>query len=95
MGDISPSQAPLITHIVLFKYRSDITWTDLQAHFDVFLQLPKKCLNEDGKPYMVSMKAGMHQPNTYLSTKKSHPSLFQAQILLLIFLFSTLLTFYF
>ncbi|KAH7333258.1 stress responsive a b barrel domain-containing protein, partial [Rhexocercosporidium sp. MPI-PUGE-AT-0058] len=62
MGDISlPSPRPLITHIVLFNYKSDITWTDLQAHFDVFLQLPKTCLNKEGNPYMVSMKAGKNQ----------------------------------
>ncbi|KAH6662594.1 Mss4-like protein [Halenospora varia] len=62
MGDASlPSAAPLITHIVLFKYRSDITWTELQAHFDVFLQLPKKCVNKEGINYMVSMKAGKDQ----------------------------------
>ncbi|KAG4413247.1 hypothetical protein IFR04_013598 [Cadophora malorum] len=72
MGDISPSQAPLITHIVLFKYRSDITWTDLQAHFDVFLQLPKKCLNKDGKPYMVSMKAGKNQSWEPFSKSLTH-----------------------
>lgn len=61
MGDISsPVKTPstVITHIVLFKYRSDISWTDLQAHFDVFLKLKDRCLNREGKPYMLSMRTG-------------------------------------
>ncbi|KAK0112687.1 hypothetical protein ONS95_014426 [Cadophora gregata] len=73
MGDISAaSPAPLITHIVLFKYKPDITWTDLEAHFDVFLQLPQKCLNEDGKPYMVSMRAGKNQSWEPFSKNLTH-----------------------
>lgn len=46
-----------ITHIVLFKYRSDVGWADLQAHFDDFLSLPARCLR-DGRPYVRSLKTG-------------------------------------
>jgi hypothetical protein len=62
MGDISqhpPTTPPLITHIVLFKYKKDITWINLQSHFDVFLRLKEKCIHPDtGRSYMVSMRAG-------------------------------------
>jgi hypothetical protein len=51
--------SPPITHILLFKYRSDITWTDLQEHFTSFQALQTKCLHPDtGRPYMLSMRMG-------------------------------------
>ncbi|MCJ1231595.1 hypothetical protein MMC12_008273 [Toensbergia leucococca] len=50
-----------ITHIVLFKYHPSITWTDLAAHFDVFLKLREQCVKPDSrKPYMKSMKTGVN-----------------------------------
>ncbi|KZM23860.1 carbon-sulfur lyase [Ascochyta rabiei] len=50
-----------ITHIVLFKYRPDITWTDFQTHFDAFRALQSRCLHPDtGKPYMLSMRMGQN-----------------------------------
>lgn len=59
MGDISSkSPGTVITHIVLFKYRPNITWTDLQTHFDGFLKLKERCLNNDGRSYMISLRAG-------------------------------------
>jgi hypothetical protein len=47
-----------ITHIVLFKYRSNISWTDLERHFEEFAKLKTECVKPEGKPYMRSMKAG-------------------------------------
>ncbi|KAF8864020.1 hypothetical protein BDZ45DRAFT_761534 [Acephala macrosclerotiorum] len=68
MGDIGQTCSSLstkegvITHIVLFKYKPHITWTDLQSHFDTFLKLPSKCLHPStNKPYMISMRAGKNQ----------------------------------
>lgn len=47
-----------ITHIVLFKYRSSVSWVELEAHFRAFTQLQHTCLKPNGKPYMISMKLG-------------------------------------
>lgn len=48
-----------ITHIVLFKYRQDITWAQLEEHFRGFKALQQKCLHPDtGRPYMLSMRMG-------------------------------------
>jgi hypothetical protein len=59
MASITP-QTP-ITHIVLFKYRPDITWTAFQSHFDSFRALQSRCLHPDtGKPYMLSMRMGQN-----------------------------------
>lgn len=49
----------VITHIVFFKYKPNITWSDFEKHFDVFLSLKIKCVKPDtNQPYMKSMKAG-------------------------------------
>ncbi|KAI6914685.1 hypothetical protein KC318_g1034 [Hortaea werneckii] len=51
-----------ITHIVLFKYRPEITWSAFEAHFDTFQSLQTKCLHPDtGKPYMLSMRMGKNR----------------------------------
>ncbi|OCK79866.1 hypothetical protein K432DRAFT_252188, partial [Lepidopterella palustris CBS 459.81] len=51
-----------ITHIVLFKYRSSIPWSDLESHFSAFQTLQKKCLHPStGKPYMLSMRMGKNR----------------------------------
>ncbi|KAK4543188.1 hypothetical protein LTR36_005738 [Oleoguttula mirabilis] len=51
-----------ITHIVLFKYRPDISWQDFEAHFDTFRALQSRCLHPDtGKPYMLSMRMGKNR----------------------------------
>src|SRR4051812_44741553 len=47
-----------ITHVVLFKYRSNIPWTDLERHFQDFTALRTTCLKPNGKPYMISMRMG-------------------------------------
>ena len=50
-----------ITHIVLFKYRPDITWTDFQSHFDTFRTLQSRCIHPStGKPYMLSLRMGQN-----------------------------------
>lgn len=49
-----------ITHIVLFQYRSNITWTDFESHFAAFSSLKNRCLR-DGKPYMLSMRMGKNR----------------------------------
>ncbi|KAG9628939.1 hypothetical protein KCU95_g12690, partial [Aureobasidium melanogenum] len=51
-----------ITHIVLFKYRSDITWSDFEKHFESFMALKTKSLNPTtGKPLIMSLKAGKNR----------------------------------
>ncbi|KAI4933087.1 hypothetical protein J4E85_003490 [Alternaria conjuncta] len=51
-----------ITHIVLFKYREDISWMDLESHFKSFMALQHKSLNSDtGKPLIQSLKAGKNR----------------------------------
>ncbi|RAK79600.1 uncharacterized protein BO72DRAFT_424336 [Aspergillus fijiensis CBS 313.89] len=51
-----------ITHIVLFKYKPSITWSEFEEHFAVFLALKDKCKKPDtGRPYMKSMKAGKNR----------------------------------
>lgn len=53
--------AEMITHIVLFKYRSDITWSDFEKHFESFMALKTTSLNpKTGKPLIKSLKAGMY-----------------------------------
>lgn len=48
-----------ITHIVLFKYRPDITWADFEAHFETFQALRTQCLHPStNQPYMLSMRMG-------------------------------------
>lgn len=55
------ASATPITHIVLFKYRPDITWTDFQAHFSAFQALRTRCVHPDtGKPYMLSLRMGQN-----------------------------------
>lgn len=46
-----------VTHIVLFRYRDNISWTKLESHFRDFAALKHTCL-KDGKPYMLSMRMG-------------------------------------
>ena len=51
-----------VTHIVLFKYRGNITWQDFEAHFEEFLALKTRCLHpKTNKPYMLSMRAGKNR----------------------------------
>jgi Stress responsive A/B Barrel Domain len=47
-----------ITHIVLFKYSSSISWIDLEEHFKEFTAFRTTCLKPNGKPYMISMQMG-------------------------------------
>ncbi|KAG9666640.1 hypothetical protein KCU99_g6518, partial [Aureobasidium melanogenum] len=51
-----------ITHVVLFKYRPDITWSDFEKHFESFMALKTKSLNpKTGKPLIMSLKAGKNR----------------------------------
>jgi hypothetical protein len=51
-----------ITHIVLFKYQQDITWTALENHFKSFMSLKQKSVHpETGKPLIQSLKAGKNR----------------------------------
>jgi hypothetical protein len=61
-----------ISHIVLFKYRADISWTDLEAHFSAFLALQTQCLNSSGKPYMLSMRMGKNRSRETLNKGMTH-----------------------
>ncbi|KAL5416924.1 hypothetical protein PMIN04_007986 [Paraphaeosphaeria minitans] len=48
-----------ITHIVLFKYRSDITWSDLEDHFKYFMSLKTRSLHpRTALPLIKSLRAG-------------------------------------
>lgn len=46
-----------VTHLVLFRYNPNISWSTLESHFRDFQALKSKCL-KDGKPYMLSMRMG-------------------------------------
>tara|TARA_R110002003_G_scaffold27_29_gene1536 strand:- start:1793 stop:2512 length:720 start_codon:yes stop_codon:yes gene_type:complete len=51
-----------ITHIVLFKYRDDISWTDFERHFESFMALKHTSLHpETRKPLIRSLKAGKNR----------------------------------
>jgi hypothetical protein len=63
----------VITHVVLFKYKPNISWTELQSHFATFLQLPEKCLHPTTNlPYMLSMRAGKNQSWETFSKGMTH-----------------------
>ncbi|KIX03533.1 uncharacterized protein Z518_07086 [Rhinocladiella mackenziei CBS 650.93] len=49
-----------ITHIVLFRYRPSVSWTELEYHFAELAKLKSTCLKPavTGKPYMLSMQMG-------------------------------------
>lgn len=56
---MSDSNSTPVTHIVLFKYRPDLSWKDFESHFDSFKALQSRCIHHDtGKPYMLSMRMG-------------------------------------
>ncbi|GAB7353702.1 hypothetical protein MBLNU459_g4105t1 [Dothideomycetes sp. NU459] len=62
-----------ITHIVLFKYRPDITWADFETHFEQFLSLKTKCINpKTGQPLIKSMKAGKNRSWESFSKGMTH-----------------------
>jgi hypothetical protein len=49
-----------ITHIVLFKYKPDISWEAFEKHFEYFMSLKQKSISKKtGKPLIKSLKAGM------------------------------------
>jgi hypothetical protein len=51
--------AETITHIVLFKYKPDISWEAFEKHFEKFMGLKEKSLSKKtGKPLIKSLKAG-------------------------------------
>lgn len=53
------ASSPPITHIVLFKYRPDLSWSTLESYFQDFQSLRTKCLHpQTSKPYMLSMRMG-------------------------------------
>ncbi|KAL1620470.1 hypothetical protein SLS56_009649 [Neofusicoccum ribis] len=58
----SPTPTQTITHVVLFKYRDTISWTDFEAHFAAFRALPTRCVHPlTGRPYMLSMRMGKNR----------------------------------
>ncbi|KAJ2906796.1 hypothetical protein MKZ38_010787 [Zalerion maritima] len=62
-----------ITHIVLFKYSSSISWTDLESHFGVFRSLQRRCVHPlTGKPYMLSMRMGKNRSWESFSKGMTH-----------------------
>lgn len=50
-----------ITHIVLLKYRADISWADFEAHFARFMALQTTSLGPSGKPLIQSLRAGKNR----------------------------------
>lgn len=51
-----------VTHIVLFNYRDDISWTDFERHFASFMALKHTSLHpETRKPLIKSLKAGKNR----------------------------------
>ncbi|MCJ1246467.1 hypothetical protein MMC30_003674 [Trapelia coarctata] len=61
-----------VTHVVLFKYRSDISWTDLEQYFRGFTALQTTFLNPNGKPYMLSMRMGKNISSEPFSKGMTH-----------------------
>ena len=60
MHELKTDMAETITHIVLFKYKSNITWEAFEAHFEQFMALKTKSISKKtGKPLIKSLKAGM------------------------------------
>lgn len=52
----------VVTHIVLFKYKSSISWEDFESHFESFKALQQECLHPiTGRPYMLSMRMGKNR----------------------------------
>ncbi|KAH7146391.1 stress responsive A/B barrel domain protein [Dactylonectria macrodidyma] len=48
-----------ITHIVLFKFKAEVSITQVQTVNDDMLTLKDRCLHPDtGKPYILSSKGG-------------------------------------
>ncbi|PSK58601.1 Chitin synthase 4 [Elsinoe australis] len=53
------SNSTPITHIVLFRYRSGLTWSQLESHFDQLKALKRRCVHPStGEPYMIGMRMG-------------------------------------
>lgn len=63
-----------ITHIVLFKYSSDIPWQTLQSHFKSFQSLRTRCLKPavTGLPYMLTMRMGQNRSWETFSKGMTH-----------------------
>jgi hypothetical protein len=56
---MSTTHSTSIWHVPQFKYRADVSWLELQNHFDHLRSLQHKCLHPaTGKPYMRSMRFG-------------------------------------
>ena len=62
-----------VTHIVLFKYKPDLTWTDFEEHFETFMALKEKSLSpKTGKPLIKSLKAGQPTYFGIRTTRLTH-----------------------
>lgn len=62
-----------ITHIVLFKYRPSISWSDFESHFESFMALKTRSINPTtGKPLVKSMKAGKNRSWESFSKGMTH-----------------------
>lgn len=49
-----------ITHIVLFKYKTDTSWQAFETHFEQFMDLKQKSISrKTGRPLIKSLKAGV------------------------------------
>ncbi|KAF2444509.1 stress responsive A/B barrel domain protein, partial [Karstenula rhodostoma CBS 690.94] len=62
-----------ITHIVAFKYRSEISWSDMEDHFKYFMSLKTRSLHrQTGKPLIKSLRAGKNRSWESCSKGMSH-----------------------
>jgi hypothetical protein len=67
-----------IWHVPQFRYRADVSWVELQNHFDHLRSLQHKCLHPaTGKPYMRSMRFGKNNSWEGLGKGATHVAILE------------------
>jgi hypothetical protein len=67
-----------ITHIVLFKYKTDISWQAFEIHFEQFMDLKQKSISKKtGRPLIKSLKAGVS--SAFIRTSRGMLTLWHRQ----------------
>jgi hypothetical protein len=62
-----------ITHVVLFKYRSEVPWSDLEDHFKHFMSLKTRSLHpQTDLPLIKSLRAGKNTSWEQFSQGMTH-----------------------
>jgi hypothetical protein len=68
---MAPSES--ITHIVLFKYRENISWVEFENHFESFMSLKQTSLHPvSRRPLVQSLKAGKNRSWEAFSKGMTH-----------------------